>query len=168
MLIGLARPTAPLIADSSPAGAFHTPRAPSVLAKTPAIAPDGARFTLHEHDGDYFMKLNGRQLMSTTSTTSEILLAKLACENLSRHPHPRVLVGGLGLGFSLKAVLSIVGKKAEVHVAELLPEVVEWNRQFLTKVNGALLNDRLTHALQRSCRESAHQWYWTCSLTRRS
>jgi spermidine synthase len=48
----------------------------------------------------------------------------------------------LGLGFSLKAVLSIVGKKAEVHVAELLPEVVEWNRQFLMKVNGALLNDR--------------------------
>ena len=110
------------------------------LAET--IAPDGARFTLHEHDGDYFMKLNGRQLMSSTSTTSEILLAKLACENLRRHPHPRVLIGGLGLGFSLKAVLSIVGKKAEVHVAELLPEVVEWNRQFLMKVNGALLNDR--------------------------
>jgi spermidine synthase len=109
------------------------------LAET--ITPDGARFTLHEHDGDHFMKLNGRQLMSTTSTTSEILLAKLACQNLSRHPHPRVLIGGLGLGFSLKAVLSIVGKKAEVHVAELLPEVVEWNRQFLMKVNGALLND---------------------------
>src|SRR6266513_2912453 len=110
------------------------------LAET--ITPDGARFTLHEHDGDHVMKLNGRQLMSTTSTTSEILLAKLACENLRRHPHPRILIGGLGLGFSLKAVLSIVGKKAEVHVAELLPEVVQWNWQFLMKVNGPLLNDR--------------------------
>ena len=88
------------------------------------------------------MKLNGRQLMSSTSTSSEILLAKLACENLLRHPHPRILIGGLGLGFSLKAVLSLVGKKAEVHVAELLPEVIEWNRQFLMKLNGALLNDR--------------------------
>jgi len=106
------------------------------------IAPDGARLTLHEHDGDHFLKLNGRQLMSTTSTTSEILLAKLACENLIRHPHPRVLIGGLGLGFSLKGVLSLLGKKAEIHVAELLPEVVEWNRQFLMKVNGTLLNDR--------------------------
>lgn len=113
---------------------FHT------LAET--IAPDGGRFTLHEHDGDYFMKLNGRQLMSTTSTTSEILLATLACENLRRHPHPRVLIGGLGLGFSLKAALSMIGKKAEVQIAELLPEVVDWNRKFLMKVNGALLNDR--------------------------
>ncbi len=110
------------------------------LAET--VAPDGARLTLHEHDGDHFLKLNGRQLMSTTSTASEILLAKLACENLIRHPHPRVLIGGLGLGFSLKAVLSLLGKKAEVHVAELLAEVVEWNRQFLMQVNGALLNDR--------------------------
>ena len=83
-------------------------------------APEGGRFTLHEHDGEYFMKLNGRQLMSSTSTSSEILLAKLACENLLRHPHPRVLIGGLGLGFSLKAVLSLVGKNAEVHVADVL------------------------------------------------
>ncbi len=78
----------------------------------------------------------------TTSTASEILLAKLACENLIRHPHPRVLIGGLGLGFSLKAVLSLLGKKAEVDVAELLPEVVAWNRQFLMNVNGSLLDDR--------------------------
>src|SRR5205814_9046801 len=104
--------------------------------------PAGARFTLHGHDGEHFLKLNGRQLMSTTSTTSEILLAKLACENLSRHPHPRVLIGGLGLGFSLKAVLSIVGKKAEVHVAELLPGESECNRQFRMRGNGELLNDR--------------------------
>jgi spermidine synthase len=110
------------------------------LAET--TAPDGGRFTLHEHDGEYFMKLNGRQLMSSTSTSSEILLAKLACENLARHPHPRILIGGLGLGFSLKAVLSLVGKKAEVHVAELFPEVIDWNRQFLMKLNGALLDDR--------------------------
>jgi spermidine synthase len=110
------------------------------LAET--TAPDGGRFTLHEHDGDYFMKLNGRQLMSSTSTASEILLAKLGCENLRRHPHPRILIGGLGLGFSLKTVLSMIGKKAEIHVAELLPEVVDWNRRFLMKLNGKLLNDR--------------------------
>jgi spermidine synthase len=109
------------------------------LAET--TAPGGGRFTLHEHDGEYFMKLNGRQLMSSTSTSSEILLAKLACENLLRHPHPRILIGGLGLGFSLKAVLSLVGKKAEVHVAELLPEVIDWNRNFLMKLNGGLLDD---------------------------
>ena len=103
--------------------------------------PDGSQFTLHEHDGDYFLKLNGRQLMSTTSTTSELLLAQLPCARLAGQPQARVLIGGLGLGFSLRRVLALVGKSATVQVAELLPEVVAWNRQFLRAVNGALLDD---------------------------
>jgi spermidine synthase len=53
----------------------------------------------------------------------------------------RVLIGGLGLGFSLREVLGLVGGDAEVIVAELVPEVVEWNRKFLADVNGALLED---------------------------
>lgn len=103
--------------------------------------PDGARFSLHEHDGDYFLKLNGRQLMSTTSTVSEILLADLACTHLAAKPNTRVLIGGLGLGYSLKRVLELIGPGATVHVAELLPEVVAWNREFLQKINGHLLDD---------------------------
>ncbi len=103
--------------------------------------PDGSQFTLHEHDGEYFLKLNGRQLMSTTSTSSELLLAQLPCQSLYRQPDACVLIGGLGLGFSLKRVLELVGRRATVQVAELLPEVVAWNREFLGKVNGALLDD---------------------------
>jgi spermidine synthase len=102
---------------------------------------DGSRFTLHEHDGEYFMKLNGRQLMSTTSTASELLLAQKACANLEHASSPRVLIGGLGLGFSLKRVLELVDPGANVQVAELLPEVVTWNHEFLRKVNGELLDD---------------------------
>lgn len=79
--------------------------------------------------------------MSTTSTVSELLLAQLPCKGLSRRPEVRVLIGGLGLGFSLRRVLELVGPKATVEVAELLPEVVEWNREFLRPVNGALLDD---------------------------
>jgi spermidine synthase len=104
--------------------------------------PDGSRFTLHEHDGEFFMKLNGRQLMSTTSTTSELLLAQLPCDGLRGRADACVLIGGLGLGFSLQRVLELVGKHAAVQVAELLPEVVAWNRDFLGAVNGALLDDR--------------------------
>jgi spermidine synthase len=106
--------------------------------------PNGARFSLHEHDGDYFLKLNGRQLMSTTSTVSELLLADLACEHISDRAVSRVLIGGLGLGFSLKRVLELSSKVATVEVAELLPEVVNWNRTFLQKVNGHLLDDPRT------------------------
>lgn len=106
-----------------------------------ARTPDGSRLTLHEHDGDYFIKLNGRQLMSSTSTTSEILLAQAACQNLERSSQRRVLIGGLGLGFSLKRVLEMVGHSGVVHVAELMPEVIDWNRKLLSDVNGALLDD---------------------------
>ncbi|MGI8820219.1 MAG: MnmC family methyltransferase [Chthoniobacterales bacterium] len=104
-----------------------------------ARTPDGSRLTLHEHDGDYFIKLDGRQLMSSTSTVSEIMLAEEGCSHLAHHATPRVLIGGLGLGFSLKRVLEIVGPRGEVHVAELLPEVVAWNRELLSALNGGLL-----------------------------
>src|SRR4051794_24099050 len=106
-----------------------------------ARTPDGSRLTLHEHDGDYFIKLNGRQLMSSSSTTSELLLADRACESLRGTANARVLIGGLGLGFSLKRVLELIRKDGVVHVAELVPDVVTWNREFLAGVNGALLND---------------------------
>jgi len=107
--------------------------------------PDGSRLTLHEHDGDYFIKLNGRQLMSSTSTTSELLLAQEACQNAARSQNVRVLIGGLGLGFSLQRVLEIVDESAVVHVAELIPEVIDWNRKLLAAVNGKLLKDKRVH-----------------------
>src|SRR3954447_6619597 len=103
--------------------------------------PDGSRFTLHEHDGEYFMKLNGRQLMSTSSTASELLLADRACAFLPSGNELRVLIGGLGLGFTLRRVLELAGQNVRAQVAELLPEGVALNREVLHAVNGALLND---------------------------
>jgi spermidine synthase len=79
--------------------------------------------------------------MSTTATTSELLLADLGCAPFARQREARVLIGGLGLGFTLKRTLEIVGRDAAVHVAELMSEVVAWNRGFLREVNGALLDD---------------------------
>ena len=125
------------------------------LAQT--FTPDGARFSLHEHDGEYFLKLNGRQLMSTTSTSSELLLAQLPCEGLADKADACVLIGGLGLGYSLKRVLELVGPKATVQVAELLPEVVAWNREFLGSVNGKLLNDPRVKILERDVFEVIRQ-----------
>lgn len=104
--------------------------------------PDGSNFSLHEHDGEYFLKLNGRQLMSTTATVSELLLAELPCKNLERTPNARILIGGLGLGYSLRRALDFTRKDGLVEVAELLPEVVQWNREHLRHINGALLDDK--------------------------
>ncbi len=79
--------------------------------------------------------------MSTTATSSELILAELACEPARRVKQPSVLIGGLGFGYSLKRVVELMGPKASIHVAELLPEVVAWNRDYLRTVNGLLLDD---------------------------
>ncbi|MEP4078200.1 spermine synthase [Haloferula sp.] len=100
-------------------------------------APDGSLMVLQEHDSEFFMKVDGVTLMSTIATASEQLMAELACEGTPR----RVLIGGLGFGFTLRKVLELCGTDVEVEVAELLPEVVAWNREFLGEVNGSLLDD---------------------------
>ncbi len=106
-----------------------------------ARTPDGADLTLHERGGQYFLRVNHQPLMSTNASESEKVLAELACDRLRGKSAPRILIGGLGFGFSLRRVLELVGKDAAVHVAELLPEVVAWNREFLGPVNGSLLDD---------------------------
>jgi spermidine synthase len=103
------------------------------------LTPDGATMTLHEHDGHHFLKVAGLQLMSTTASSSEQQMAELSCANLPKNP--RVLIGGLGFGFTLRRVLELTGPDAIVDVSELMPEIVAWNREHLAEVNGALLDD---------------------------
>ena len=106
-----------------------------------ARTPEGRNLKLHEHDGDYFILLNGQQLMNSRASTSERELARLACAHLIGMERPRILIGGLGLGFTLKGVLDLVGQGAVVQIAELIPEIVWWNREYLMRLNGGLLED---------------------------
>lgn len=109
----------------------------------------GTLFSLHKRDGEFFLKYNGNDLMSTAYTFSEEMLADVGCKTIlvdkaTRPAHPKVLIGGLGLGFTLKRTLQLVGKPATVEVAELMPPLIEWNRTFLVECNGALLDDPRT------------------------
>lgn len=106
-----------------------------------ATTPDNSQLTLQEHDGEYYLKLDGRQLMSTTATVSERALGELACEKIRGRAEPKVLIGGLGLGFTLRRVLELVSGKAVVQVAEIIPEVVAWNQELLRGLNGKLVGD---------------------------
>jgi spermidine synthase len=106
-----------------------------------AITPEGARLILHEHGGSFCIRLNGRQLMHSAGSTTEVLLGELALKKLHARADPRILIGGLGLGFTLRSVLERVGPFARVQVAELIPEVVQWNRRFLAHLNGGWLDD---------------------------
>lgn len=85
------------------------------------------------------MKVGGVQLMGTNAYSSEKEMADLACMNLPRGA--RVLIGGLGFGYTLRRVLELCPPEASVDVAELLQVVVDWNREFLTGVNGLLVDD---------------------------
>lgn len=93
--------------------------------------PDGQRLTLHRRNGDYFIDLDGHELMSTRVHGSETALGELACAPLRRAKRPRVLIGGLGLGFTLKAALEALSDDAEVVQAEMFPVILEWHRQHL-------------------------------------
>lgn len=109
------------------------------LAET--ATPEGGRLALFEHDGSYAIRLNGQGLMDSSRSGSEATLGELAVARLGGPAPARVLVGGLGLGVTLRSVLEHVGAQATVEVAELVRAVVEWNRGFLFGLNGALLED---------------------------
>jgi len=94
-----------------------------------ATTPDGRPMTLHEHDGVFMIRVDGVELMSTRQHHSEEKLAELACGHLqARSPRARVLIGGLGLGFTLRTALENLGPDATVVVVELMPAVIRWNQ----------------------------------------
>jgi spermidine synthase len=92
-----------------------------------ARTPNGTVIALYRHDGAYLIRADGVELMSTRRHLSEDRLAEVACDPLREIPQVRVLIGGLGLGFTLRAALRLLRDDAEVVVAELVPEVVAWN-----------------------------------------
>ena len=86
--------------------------------------------TLWQHAGDYDIELDGQGLMSTRAPGSERALADLAAQALTDKAQPRVLIGGLGLGFTLGAVLDVLPPGASVVVVEFFETIVDWNRKF--------------------------------------
>jgi spermidine synthase len=93
-----------------------------------ATAPDGTVLTLCRRDGDYFIRVGGDVLMSTRRHHSEDHLADVVCGPLRDVAGARVLIGGLGLGFTLRAALRTLRPDAEVVVVELVAAVIRWNQ----------------------------------------
>jgi spermidine synthase len=92
-----------------------------------ARTPNGTLIALYRHDGAYLIRADGVELMSTRRHLSEDRLAEVACVPLQKVRGARVLIGGLGLGFTLRAALRHLREDAEIVVAELLAEVIAWN-----------------------------------------
>ena len=93
-----------------------------------ATAPDGTVLSLYRHDGAYLIRIGGVELMSTRRFHSEERLAELACAPCVAMEAPRILIGGLGFGFTLRAALRTLPPGARVVVAEVVERVIGWNR----------------------------------------
>ena len=96
---------------------------------------------LYQHDGDFSIVINGQNLMHSREHESELELARLGCAHLVGRKAPSILIGGFGLGYTLRQVLDMLSPHAQVVVGELLSAVVEWNRELLWELNGQSLGD---------------------------
>jgi spermidine synthase len=107
-----------------------------------ARTPEGTHMTLTRRGGEYMILADGKDLMSSAMKGSEEELARVGCDRARELESPRVLVGGLGMGFTLRATLDVMPPEAEVVVAELMPSVVAWNRGPLAHLAKRPLDDR--------------------------
>ncbi|QJQ96917.1 MULTISPECIES: hypothetical protein [Halomonadaceae] len=116
------------------------------LLDTAAIPGQGGELRLLRRNDEFSIRIAGKpgELMNSRLHGSEDALAELCCEPLKQRPGARVVVGGLGMGFTLAAALRSLGADAEVVVAELVSGVVEWNRGPLGMVAGNPLDDPRT------------------------
>lgn len=115
----------------------------NLLAKA-RVPGDNGELVLQQRGDEFSIRVDGYELMNTRVHGSEDALAEIACAKLKDSSHAHVLIGGLGMGFTLAAVLKSIGPKGEATVAELVPEVVEWNRGPMGAASGNPLSDRRT------------------------
>jgi spermidine synthase len=106
-----------------------------------ARAPGGVELKLFRHAGDYIIALEANELMSSRLGGSEAQLAVMTCERLREGIEPHLLIGGYGMGFTLRAALAVLGKGARVTVAELVPEIIEWARGPMAGMTAGCLDD---------------------------
>ena len=106
-----------------------------------AVVPDGETLRLFRRGDDFMIVLDRNELMNSRMSGSEEALATMTCERLAgRHP-PHLLVGGYGMGFTLRAALAVLGPTAKESVAELVPEIVDWARGPMQALTAGCLDD---------------------------
>ena len=105
-----------------------------------AQIPDGDTLTLVSHGRDFIIMLGRDELMGTRMQFSEEQLARLTLERLSA-PRPRILIGGYGMGFTYRAALANAPENAQVVVAEVVPEILDWAKGPLAELTGDCLDD---------------------------
>lgn len=106
-----------------------------------AKVPGGDELRLFRRQDDYMIVLGGNELMSSRVRGSEEALALMTCERLHDRKAPHFLIGGYGMGFTLRAALADLGPSARVTVAELVPEIIDWARGPMAALTAGCLDD---------------------------
>ena len=114
---------------------------PWVHIDTAAIPNGGGTLKLMRRGTEFSIQLGQNELMNSRLSGSEEALAERACARVSGRPAPRILIGGLGMGFTLRAALAALPERAEIVVAELVPAVAAWARGPLAEIFGGILDD---------------------------
>jgi len=110
------------------------------LAET--LTPEGEPLELYSHDGVFYIQSRGVQLMTSFSHFSEEELGRLGCAPFKPARQPNILIGGLGMGYTLRACTeTLTQKKAIFTVAEQSPAIIDWNKTHLDPIHPGLLND---------------------------
>lgn len=117
---------------------------PWVLLDEVEVPGDGSAMKLYQRAFEFSISVKNDELMNSRMHGSEDALAELACKQVTDRENPRVLIGGLGMGFTLRAALDNLGENAEVVIAELVPAVVKWNRTHLAELANKPLEDSRT------------------------
>lgn len=107
-----------------------------------ADVPGGPPLRLVRHGGDHIIMLERNELMSTRKSGSEKALATMTCERLGQRKAPHLLIGGYGMGFTLRAALGELGGDARITVAELVPDILDWARGPMEALTDGCLDDR--------------------------
>ena len=115
---------------------------PRILIDTARVPDSNEDLRLFKRGSEFSIMLGQNELMNSRLSGSEEALATLTCERIRALPAPRLLIGGLGMGFTLRAALSVLGPQAEVVVAELIPSVLAWARGPMADLFGDCLFDR--------------------------
>ena len=114
---------------------------PWVQLGAATVPGDGGALRLMQRGAEFSIMAGPIELMNSRLSGSEQALASLTCEKLGERPGLRMLIGGLGMGFTLRAALAVLAADAVVTVAELVPEVVAWARGPLAGIHGQSLDD---------------------------
>lgn len=106
-----------------------------------AYVPGGTELKLYRHDRDFMIVMGHNELMSSRMSGSEVALATETIKRLKDRAAPTLLIGGYGMGFTLRAALEVLGPKAELIVAELVPEIIQWARGPMAHIAAGCLDD---------------------------